>query len=183
MLSVTRFGIIGLAGVLLAGCSGSDSSAASAASPSSTHLAEVQKIQADITQLLDSAEGLENLEKISGRQDELFAELDAWAVEAGPEGIGAVACQVMPVVLPGLAENTPEDQAMLLGSFWYDAVWASKKADPGEDVSFEDVQLDAQMRTGCPEVRQDVLDATEVTSVDQLWDVTKAHLEATAKKS
>ncbi|MBT0773374.1 hypothetical protein KIH74_30795 [Kineosporia sp. J2-2] len=88
-------------------------------------------------------------------------------------GIGHVACVVAPVQLKLLADSADDpDRAMFLGVKWVTPVTKAARAggNTADQVSFADVQLDAQMLDECPDVRQDVLDFAGVDSVDDLYD-------------
>ncbi|GAB6903510.1 hypothetical protein [Kineosporia succinea] len=167
---------VSIIGLVLAGCSGGSSDDASPAPSASSSVAGWT---VDATQDAAWTQSLADLstqsETAKGEaQIQLRTEVGTVAREmgaaGGPDGIGHVVCVALPVQMKTLSGRIADDQEQLaqyLGAF-VDSVLV--EASAGEARSFADAQLDAKVRAECPDVRQDVIDATGVTSLDDLYE-------------
>ncbi|MDP9828877.1 hypothetical protein [Kineosporia succinea] len=168
---------LSLGGLMLSGCSGesADSGGESAApvASASPESGDYESQVEELTGRMDSLDSLDDLTEIAELQEELGSVVTQWAAGTGPTGLGHLACEVMPSQLQAVSKSDPADQAKLMGLSWLAPVVAAAGGGSATDVEFGHVRLDAQMRAECPDVRGEVLAATRVASIDDLWDQTQ----------
>ncbi|MBT0770761.1 hypothetical protein KIH74_17595 [Kineosporia sp. J2-2] len=170
-------------GIVLAGCGGGSDSAVAAptASPEVATAWNVDAAQdarwtrqlGRITTKLKSVQGVSTEKAATVRTNQMIAlekVLTAMAEAGGAEGIGHVACEVMPVQLLSYDDTLTKDVvAMQLGAYWTAPVVA---AGGSSTTGFADVALDARMQQECSDVHQDVLAATGLGTLDEMYFLT-----------
>ncbi len=132
---------------------------------------QLAEIKTQLTSLQDSTtpkaaesrtEQMISLEKI----------LTSMATDAGAQGLGPIACEVMPIQLLSYSDGSlpPEAVGMQLGAYWSAPVVA---AAGKSEVTYEEIGLDSQVKDACPDVHGQVLEATGLASLDDLYFVTR----------
>ncbi len=166
-------------GLAVTGCGGGSSSGGGADastiekktpqttwSPGAAQAAELGKIKLELVGLKNST----TAKAAESRTEQMIALeklLTSMATDAGADGIGQVACSVMPVQLLTYGEKDyAELIAMTLGAYWTSAV---KAVDSGAYTSFAAVKLDEKTSAACPDVRADVLKASGLGSLNELY--------------
>ncbi len=136
----SKYALLPLAALLMAGCSGGDEEPAASASATTTAVQTPAEV--------DPSPGLE----LTG------AALERAAEQAGPEGFGAVTCEaVNGVIQAGGSEDTV---AEALGQVLSSVIKGAEKA--GE------VDVDATTQTQCPEVRTEALSLSGANTLKDL---------------
>lgn len=176
---------LGLAGVL-AGCGGGSSSASSSSATTTTAAAEAEvtntwnvdatkdarwtatlkQIQAKLTSV-QTADAEKAATVRTTQMIRLEKVLTQMAKTGGVEGLGHVACEVMPLqLLAYSADDSADIVAMQLGGYWTAPVVAAAGTS---DTTYADVRLDARVQQECPDDYQSVLQATGLTSLNDLY--------------
>ncbi|MCD5348965.1 hypothetical protein [Kineosporia mesophila] len=175
-----------VAGLLLTGCARESETPTAAASSSPAVVTPTAPVSVwnvdedkdatwtrqlkEIKQMLQRVHGAKSTKAAEVRTEQMIdleKVLTEMAAAGGPEGVGHVACEVMPIQLLSYEDSDSADMvSMQIGAYWSAAVAAAAN-EPG--ASFKDVELDARMEEECEDVHDDVLKTMGLRTLNKMY--------------